>query len=208
MKYRLVLSDVDSTLIQEEVIDLLAIHSGRGEEVSKITRAAMSGDLDFKEALRQRVGTLKGLPVSIFERVAAQVNLSPGAVELREFCRSSNVRFGAVTGGFYQVLNHIPFFQELDFLRANSLEVKDGFLTGGVEGEILDRVAKAKYLEEFAREANAPLAECVAIGDGANDLDMVNRAGLGISFRGKKILRASADVSIEESLTEVIGLLS
>lgn len=208
MKYRLVLSDVDSTLIQEEVIDLLAIRSGRGEEVSKITRAAMSGELDFKEALRQRVGTLKGLPASIFERVAAQVNLSPGAVELREFCRSNNVRFGAVTGGFYQVLNHIPFFQKLDFLRANSLEVKDGYLTGEVEGEILDRVAKAKYLEDFAREANVPLVECVAIGDGANDLDMVNRAGLGISFRGKKILRESADVSIEESLAEVIGLLS
>lgn len=207
MKYRLVLSDVDSTLIQEEVIDLLATHSGRGEEVSKITRAAMSGELDFKEALRQRVGTLEGLPASIFERVAAQVNLSPGAVELREFCRLNNVRFGAVTGGFYQVLNRIPFFQELDFLRANSLEVKDGSLTGEVEGEILDRVAKAKYLEDFAREANVPLAECVAIGDGANDLDMVNRAGLGIAFRGKQILKKSADVSIEESLAEVIGLL-
>lgn len=207
MRYRLVLSDVDSTLIQEEVIDLLATHSGRGEEVSKITRAAMSGELDFKEALRQRVGTLEGLPASIFERVAAQVNLSPGAVELREFCRLNNVRFGAVTGGFYQVLNRIPFFQELDFLRANSLEVKDGSLTGEVEGEILDRVAKAKYLEDFAREANVPLAECVAIGDGANDLDMVNRAGLGIAFRGKQILKKSADVSIEESLAEVIGLL-
>ncbi|MFM8503302.1 MAG: haloacid dehalogenase-like hydrolase, partial [Actinomycetota bacterium] len=139
--------------------------------------------------------------------VAAQVNLSPGAVELREFCRLNNVRFGAVTGGFYQVLNRIPFFQELDFLRANSLEVKDGSLTGEVEGEILDRVAKAKYLEDFAREANVPLAECVAIGDGANDLDMVNRAGLGIAFRGKQILKKSADVSIEESLAEVIGLL-
>lgn len=207
MRYRLVLSDVDSTLIQEEVIDLLATHSGRGEEVSKITRAAMSGELDFKEALRQRVGALKGLPVSIFERVAAQVNLSPGAVELRKFCRLNNVRFGAVTGGFYQVLNHIPFFQELDFLRANSLEVKDGSLTGEVEGEILDRVAKAKYLEEFAREVKVPLAECVAIGDGANDLDMVTRAGLGIAFRGKQILKKSADVSIEESLAEVIGLL-
>ena len=207
MKYRLVLSDVDSTLIQEEVIDLLATHSGRGEEVSKITRAAMSGELDFKEALRQRVGALKGLPVSIFERVAAQINLSSGAVELRKFCRLNNVRFGAVTGGFYQVLNRIPFFQELDFLRANSLEVKDGSITGEVEGEILDRVAKAKYLEDFAREANVPLAECVAIGDGANDLDMVNRAGLGIAFRGKQILKKSADVSIEESLAEVIGLL-
>jgi phosphoserine phosphatase len=168
----------------------------------------MSGDLDFKEALRQRVATLEGLPVSIFETVSAQVHLSPGAVELREFCRSNNVRFGAVTGGFYQVLNHIPFFQELDFLRANSLEVKDGFLTGGVESEILDRVAKAKYLEDFARAAEVPLDQCVAVGDGANDLDMVNRAGLGISFRGKKVLRESADVSIEESLAEVIGLLS
>lgn len=207
MKYRLVLSDVDSTLIQEEVIDLLAIESGRGDEVSKITRAAMSGELDFKEALRQRVATLKGLPISIFERVAAQVNLTPGADELREFCRSNGLRFGAVTGGFHQVLNHIPFFQELDFLRANSLEVRGGFLTGGVEGEILDRVAKAQYLEEFARAARVPLGECVAIGDGANDLDMVKRAGLGVAFRGKQILRESADVSVEDSLVEVIGLL-
>jgi phosphoserine phosphatase len=204
LKFRLVLSDVDSTLIEEEVIDLLAAKCGRAEEVSKITSAAMSGELDFRAALLKRVKCLAGLPITVFQEVSAQIHFAPGALELRTFCAKNQIRFGAVTGGFYQVLSSLPFFQDLDFLRANSLETNDGFLTGNIEGEILDREAKAIYLKEFAATANIALDQCIAIGDGANDLEMVKLAGLGVSFRGKRLLREQADLSIETSLAEVI----
>ena len=207
MKYQLILSDVDSTLIEEEVIDLLAERRGNGEAVAKITRAAMAGELDFQSALIERVQCLSGLPLEALTEVAAEINLSPGALELREFCREKEIAFGAVTGGFYQVLNQISFFRELDFLRANSLQVKDGVLTGKIEGEIVDRSAKARFLAEFAKQRKVGMSACIAIGDGANDLEMIEQAGLGISFRGKEILNKAADIAISSTLVEVIPLL-
>jgi len=208
LKYRLVLSDVDSTLIEQEVIDLLAQRSGHGQEVAKITRAAMAGELDFQSALIERVGCLKGISLEVLKEVASEIKLSAGALELRAFCREKGIAFGAVTGGFYQILNQIPFFCELDFLRANSLQVEAGHLTGQVEGNIVDQRAKAHFLAEFAEQRMVPMASCVAIGDGANDLEMIKQAGLGISFRGKEILNSAADISISESLAEVIPLLN
>mgnify|MGYP003345632729 FL=1 len=207
MKYRLILSDVDSTLIEQEVIDLLAERSGHGSEVAEITRAAMAGELDFRSALTHRVKLLEGLTDQDLVEVASQIRLAPGALELREFCRSNNIKFGAVTGGFAQVLQHIPFFAELDFLRANSLQLMDGKVTGKVEGEIIDRTAKADFLSELALSNNVGLDQCVAIGDGANDLEMIERAGLGVSFRGKEILNSAADITISRSLAEVISLI-
>lgn len=207
MKYRLILSDVDSTLIEQEVIDLLAERSGHGSEVAEITSSAMAGELDFRSALTHRVKLLEGLTVQDLVEVASQIRFAPGAVELREFCRSNSIRFGAVTGGFSQVLQHVPFFADLDFLRANSLQIIDGRVTGKVEGEIIDRTAKADFLSELALSHNVGLDQCVAIGDGANDLGMIERAGLGVSFRGKEILNSAADIAISESLAEVISLI-
>ncbi len=208
MKYKLLLCDVDSTLIEQEVIDLLAMRSGRGQEVVTITNAAMRGEIDFSEALIERVKLLSGLPLSILDEVASEIKLSPGALTLREHCRTHGIKFGAVTGGFNQVLQRIPFFEELDFFRANSLGITRGTLNGEVVGAILDRRAKANYLVEFAESHGIEVSDCVAIGDGANDLDMVNLAGLGIAFRGKEILRRAADIEIDGSLAEVIPLLS
>ena len=207
MKYQLILSDVDSTLITQEVIDLLASKCGRGEEVAEVTRAAMSGELEFKEALFRRVSCLAGLSISVLDEVASEITLSPGAQELREFCSKKGIKFGAVTGGFYQVLERHPFFNSLDFLRANTLEIKKGELTGKVEGEVIDRNAKATYLLEFARNSGVEINTCIAIGDGANDLEMIKSAGLGIAFKGKEILKAKADLCIEKSLAEVIAFL-
>ena len=207
MKYRLILSDVDSTLIEQEVIDLLAERSGHGSAVADITRSAMAGELDFRSALTDRVKLLEGLTVQDLVEVASQIRLAPGAVELRDFCRSNNIKFGAITGGFAQVLQHVPFFADLDFLRANSLQIIDGRVTGKVEGEIIDRTAKADFLSELAVTNNVGLDQCVAIGDGAYDLEMIKRAGLGVSFRGKEILNSAADKAISGSLAEVITLI-
>lgn len=207
MKYRLVISDVDSTLIEQEVIDALAAKSGHGAEVSKITEAAMAGELDFRSALIKRVQCLAGLPVSVVEEVASEISLSPGAMELKDYCKENGLKFGAVTGGFYQVLELVPFFTDLDFLRANTLEIRDGYLTGKADGQIVDRNVKAESLSHFASTCGIELDATVAIGDGANDMEMLRISGLGIAFRGKDILKSVADVSITGSLNEVIALL-
>ena len=207
MKYRLVLSDVDSTLIDQEVIDLLGRMAGKEREISEITSRAMAGELDFGDALRSRVSLLEGLPASVLKEVTNSITLSPGALELKMFCRTNEIFFGAVSGGFIQVLRNMTFFEDLDYLEANSLEVIDNRLTGKVSGPIIDRKSKADHLERFAQSLNIRLEETIAIGDGANDLSMIQSAGLGVAFRGKEILRNTATLSIEKSLSELVEFL-
>jgi phosphoserine phosphatase len=207
MNYRLILSDVDSTLIENEVIDLLAQLAGVGERVSEITNLAMNGELDFESALRARVALLAGLPSQSISHVANELTFSPGARELIDYCRSKGIFIGAISGGFIEVLSAFQLDKEVDFIRANSLEIKEGKLTGEVTGAIIDRKAKARALRDFAELYSVPLSETVAIGDGANDLDMIEAAGLGIAFRGKPALRQRADLNLEIGLDEVIAYL-
>jgi phosphoserine phosphatase len=193
---RLVVMDVDSTLIQDEVIELLAAHAGRAPEVAAVTERAMRGELDFAASLHQRVACLAGLPESVFPQVRAAVRLTPGA---RTLCRTLlrlGFTLGVVSGGFIEVV--APLAEELGIrhVTANRLEVVDGVLTGKLVGEIIDRPAKAAALRRFAGAEGLPLARTVAIGDGANDLDMLAEAGLGIAFNAKPMVREQADTTV------------
>ncbi|MEY2840913.1 MAG: Phosphoserine phosphatase [Actinomycetota bacterium] len=207
MTYRLVLLDLDSTLIQDEVIDLLAQEAGRGNEVKEITDRAMAGEMDFVEALKKRVSYLSGLKVSIFEKLAREIQYSDGAMELIEFCKSKRIPIGAVSGGFKQAVDALGLPQKLDFVRANELEEENGIITGRLVGRIIDAAAKAEALLDFAALTGVPLSETIAIGDGANDIEMIRTAGLGIAFKAKPALRDAADKEISHSLTELIPLL-
>lgn len=205
---RLVVMDVDSTLIQNEVIDLLASHAGVQESVSRITEAAMAGQVDFAEALRQRVALLAGLPQSTLARVRADLELTPGARTLIRTLHRLDHQVGVVSGGFIEVIE--PLLQDLgvDHVAANSLEIVDGHLTGRLVGPIIDRAGKAEALELFAHRAGVSLEQCVAIGDGANDLDMLERAGLGIAFNAKQVVRDQADTALTSPyLDSVLYLL-
>jgi phosphoserine phosphatase len=189
----LVVMDADSTLLQDEVIDLLGAASGRAQEVSAITHASMSGEIDFADALRQRVALLEGLPATVLDEVRASLRLAPGArTLLRTLLRLGYVP-AVVSGGFLEVLE--PLLKELDVthVAANRLEVSNGLLTGRVVGEILDRAGKAEALKRFAGEVGVPLDQTVAVGDGANDIDMISLAGLGIAFNAKAVVQAHAD---------------
>lgn len=205
---RLVVMDVDSTLIQDEVIDLLAEEAGVLDSVSAITERAMRGEIDFAESLTERVALLKGLPVGALDSTARRIRLTPGARTLCRTLRRLGFRVCLVSGGFTDIIE--PLAQELDIdgLRANTLEVQDGRLTGRVVGDIVDRTGKRLALERFAREFDIPLARTIAIGDGANDLDMLDAAGLGIAFNAKPIVRAAADTSVNAPyLDSVLFLL-
>ena len=193
---RLVVIDVDSTLIQDEVIELLAGHAGREAEVAEVTAAAMRGELDFAESLRARVATLAGLPVSVLDEVGAEIRLTPGARTLVRTLKRLGFTVAVVSGGFIEVVGPIAAELDIDRAHANRLEVKDGFLTGGLVGEIVDRQGKAEALRRFAAEEGLPMSRTVAIGDGANDLDMLSAAGLGIAFNAKPIVRDQADTSV------------
>lgn len=207
MKFKLILSDVDSTLIQQEVIDLLAAESGHGSEVASVTARAMAGELDFRVALKARVKLLEGLPESVLEEVASKVMLSPGATELREFCRENRIKFGAISGGFLQVLKRIPFFNDLDYLVANTLDVANGRLTGLVNDPVIDREGKLYHLKLFAQSHHINISESIAIGDGANDLLMVENSGFGVAYKAKPVLRKVAKLTIENDLAEIIPIL-
>lgn len=207
MTYRLVLLDLDSTLIQDEVIDLLAQEAGRGNEVKEITDRAMAGEMDFVAALKKRVSYLSGLKVSIFEKLAREIQYSDGALELIEFCKGKGIPIGAVSGGFKQAVDALGLPEKLDFVRVNELEEDDGIITGRLVGRIIDAAAKAEALLDFAALTGVPLSETIAIGDGANDIEMIRTAGLGIAFKAKPALRDAADKEISHSLTELIPLL-
>jgi phosphoserine phosphatase len=193
---RLVVMDVDSTLIQDEVIELLAQHAGRGAEVAAVTERAMNGELDFTQSLHARVATLAGLDVSVLDEVRAAVRLTPGARTLVRTLKRLGFTVALVSGGFIEIVQPIADELGIDHARANVLEVVDGRLTGRVLGEVVDRQGKANALRELAAAAGLPLARTVAIGDGANDLDMLGAAGLGIAFNAKPVVREQADTSV------------
>ena len=205
---RLVVMDVDSTLIQDEVIDLLAERAGALAEVAAITDRAMRGEIDFAESLRQRVSLLAGLPVDVLEDTAKRIRLTPGARTLCRTLHRLGFRVCLVSGGFREVITPWAELLEVDGLRANALEVRDGVLTGKVLGPIVDRQGKREALEEFAREFGIPLTRTIAIGDGANDLDMLDAAGLGIAFNAKPLVQAAADTTVNAPyLDSVLYLL-
>jgi len=197
MKYELILLDVDSTLIKEEVIDLLAEKSGHGPEVSQITTRAMRGEIDFLQALEMRIALLEGLPESVFDEVLSQISFSEGFSQLFEYLRQNHFLIGAVSGGFHNVLDKLFADLNLDFLRANTLEVKNSKISGKLLSQPIDRVAKGQALKEFAASHEIKLEQTVAVGDGANDLEMIELAGLGVSYMGKEILKSRADLHLD-----------
>ena len=192
----LVVVDADSTLLQDEVIDLLAEACNCGAEVAKITAAAMAGEIDFAEALRQRVWLLKGLPASVLVDVRAKLRLTPGARTLLRTLQRLGYVPAVVSGGFVEVLEPLMADLGVELLEANRLEIVDGVLTGYLGSSVLDRAGKARALRRFAELVGVPLQQTVAVGDGANDIDMLSIAGLGIAFNAKAVVREHADAAL------------
>jgi phosphoserine phosphatase len=201
---RLIVLDVDSTLVRGEVIDELAARAGRAAEVARITAAAMNGELDFEQSLRARVAVLAGLPVSVLDEVREHLVLTPGARTLIRTLQRLGFRCGIVSGGFTQITDPLAAELGLDFAAANTLEVADGMLTGGLVGEVVDRAGKARALARFAGEHGIPLEQTVAVGDGANDLDMLNAAGLGIAFNAKPVVREQAHAALNQPYLDAV----
>ena len=205
---RLVQFDVDSTFIQQEAIELLAAKAGVLDEVSRITESAMRGEMDFEQSLRARVALLKGLDQSVISEVQAEIKMTDGARELVSTLHSKGHSVSLVSGGFIDIIE--PMIKELSipYFKANKLEIINEVLTGGLVGPIIDRAAKGSALIEFASMSGVDLIHTVAIGDGANDLDMMAAAGLSIAFNAKPIVIDAADLSITEpSLRSVIDLI-
>ncbi|NKX53891.1 phosphoserine phosphatase SerB [Arthrobacter mobilis] len=193
---KLLIMDVDSTLIKQEVIELLAEHAGNREEVAAVTEAAMRGELDFAQSLHARVATLAQLPSEVIEKVRGDVELSDGAAELVEAFLDRGHAVAVVSGGFSQVLDPLAQGLKLSYWRANLLGVEDGRLTGKVVGTVVDRAVKEASLREWAAAEGIDLAQTIAIGDGANDLDILAAAGLGVAFNAKPAVRMAADAAI------------
>ena len=205
---KLVVMDVDSTLIQEEVIELLGKKAGRGPEIAAITESAMRGELDFEASLRARVQLLTGLPESVLTEVQKEITLTPGARTLVRTMHKLGHHVALVSGGFESVISPIVSELGIKHMRANNLEIVDGKLTGNLIGPIIDRAGKAKALRDFAEEHSIALEQTIAIGDGANDLDMIAVAGLGIAFNAKPAVKAAADSSLSAPyLDSVLYLL-
>ncbi|AXE54469.1 phosphoserine phosphatase SerB [Aurantimicrobium sp. MWH-Uga1] len=204
----LVVLDVDSTLIENEAIELLAEEAGSLELVAAVTERAMRGELDFAESLRERVATLAGLPSSVFETVRSRITVTAGAEILIKRIQELGGTVGVVSGGFHELLDPLAQQLGLDKWKANRLEVVEGVLTGNLVGEIIDADAKADALRQWAQETSIPLSQTVAIGDGANDLKMMEVAALGIAFCAKPIVQESADVALNErDLSKALGLI-
>jgi phosphoserine phosphatase len=193
---RLIVMDVDSTLIQDEVIDLLADRAGCAAEVAKVTEATMRGDLDFEGSLRERVALLTGLGDDVLDDVRQALRLTPGARTLIRTLKRLGYRCGIVSGGFTQIIDPLAAELGIDYVAANVLEISGGKLTGRVAGPVIDRAGKAAALQRFADQAGVPLSQTVAVGDGANDLDMIAAAGLGIAFNAKPVVRDAADTAL------------
>ena len=204
---RLIVMDADSTLLKGEVIDRLADRLGLGEKVAAITERAMAGELDFAEALRERVALLEGLDAAVLEEVAGSLELMPGARTLLRTLQRLGYQTAVVSGGFLEVLN--PLLDELgiDYSAANHLEVVNGKLTGRLIGPIVDRAGKAEVLRLFAEEVGVPLAQTVAVGDGANDIDMLSAAGLGIAFNARPMVREAADAALSVPYLDAVLFL-
>ena len=204
---RLVMLDMDSTLIVQEVIDLLAAKAGVAEEVSAITQKAMAGEMDFAQSLQARVSLLAGLNESILSEVRGEITLTQGAERLIQTLHLKGHKVGVVSGGFIEVIEPILKELKIDFYRANKLQILNGELTGKLEGEIIDRAAKLKALVEFAKNEGVQMSQTVAIGDGANDLDMIESAGLGVAFNAKPKVAAAATTTISGSDLSAVLLL-
>jgi phosphoserine phosphatase len=205
---RLVQFDVDSTFIQQEAIELLAAKAGVLERVSEITGSAMRGELDFEQSLRARVSLLKGLPESALTQVQQEITLTDGAQDLVNTLHAQGHSVALVSGGFIDIIEPMIRSLSIKYYKANKLEFLDGVLTGNLVGPIIDRAAKGAALQEFAAASAVSLENTVAIGDGANDLDMMAIAGLSIAFNAKPIVVAAADRAISEpSLRSVIDLI-
>lgn len=204
---RLIVFDVDSTLIQGEVIEMLAARAGAEAAVAEVTEAAMRGELDFAESLHRRVATLAGLPAQVLDDVADQIELTAGARTTIRTLRRLGFYCGIVSGGFRQVIEPLAHDLMMDFVAANELEIVDGVLTGRVVGEVVDRPGKAKALRNFAQQAGVPMEQTVAVGDGANDIDMLTAAGLGVAFNAKPALREVADASLSHPYLDTVLFL-
>lgn len=194
----LLVMDVDSTLIQEEGIDLLGEAAGVGEKVAQITEKAMRGELDFEAALKERVQLLKGLPLSIFDEIAEKIHFTPGAARLVEKLHQCGYKVGLVSGGFHETVDRLAEQLQIDYVWANCLEKENGALTGKVLGDIVTKETKKHQLEIWAAENGLSLQQTVAMGDGANDLPMILTAGIGVAFNAKPIVREQAPYQINE----------
>ena len=194
----LLVMDVDSTLIQEEGIDLLGEAAGVGEKVAQITEKAMRGELDFEAALKERVQLLKGLPLSIFDEIAEKIHFTPGAARLVEKLLQRGYKVGLVSGGFHETVDRLAEQLQIDYVWANRLEKENGALTGKVLGDIVTKETKKHQLEIWAAENGLSLQQTVAMGDGANDLPMILTAGIGVAFNAKPIVREQAPYQINE----------
>lgn len=204
----LVVFDVDSTLIEDEAIELLAEYAGKRAEVSEITERAMRGEIDFAQSLKERVATLAGLDEEILEKVSFALKPTAGAQELISEIRNRGGVSGAVSGGFIQLLGPVKEKLGFDFVHANTLEVNSGKLTGKVSGEIVDSAVKARMLRTWAENEKLELSQTIAVGDGANDLGMMEIAGLSIAFDAKPLVRERAKVSLNQrDLSQIISLL-
>lgn len=204
----LLVMDVDSTLIMEEGIDLLGEEAGVGAQVAAITERAMRGELDFEAALRERVALLKGLPEDIFTRIAEKIHFTPGAEDLVKELHKRGYKVGLVSGGFHEIVDRLAEQLGIDYVKANRLEIQQGLLTGRVLGEIVTKDTKLAMLKAWAAENNLELNQTIAMGDGANDLPMIQAAGMGIAFMAKPIVREQAPYQIQErNLYRVIDLL-
>jgi phosphoserine phosphatase len=204
---RLICMDVDSTLVTSEVIELLAEQVGCGHQVAAITTRAMAGELDFEQALRQRVALLEGLPARVVDEVADRLVLTPGAQTAVRTLKRLGYALVIVSGGFTQVTDKLKERLGLDDAHANTLEISGGRLTGRLIGPIVDRAAKAAALKRFAAAAGVPLSQTVAVGDGANDLDMLTHAGLGIAFNAKPVVCRAADTALSVPYLDAILFL-
>ena len=208
----LIVIDVDSTLIQDEVIDLIADEAGCGAEVAAVTARAMAGELDFTESLIERVKLLEGLDSSAFETVRSRVRMTPGARTFIGTLQRMGYKTAIVSGGFTGVTDWLAADLGIDHAVANRLEVVDGKLTGRVIGKIIDRNGKAEALERIAAEEGIPVDQVVAVGDGANDLDMLNTAGLGVAFNAKALVQEAADAAVNvpylDALLFILGVRS
>src|SRR4249919_1030014 len=204
---RLIVMDVDSTLIQGEVIELLAAHSGHAAEVAAVTERAMRGELDFEESLRARVALLAGIPSTALDEVYDELVLAPGARTLVRTLRRLGYRFALVSGGFSQITDRLAEDLDIHYALANELEIVDGTITGRILGDVVDRAGKAAAARYFAEQVGVPLESVVAIGDGANDLDMLEVAGLGIAYNAKALVQEAADTSVNVPYLDAIMYL-